>query len=350
MSRLDQAIDNLDLEAWLSEYDDVKEGGSDEIKLRNCPKCGNDKFKLYVNVEKKLWICYRCDWGRHLGDVCQLLAEVSGRNLHDVRLELAKTAVPAVSDENFMTNLQSAFGDLPDEDDGAELEEADLPGASLVGDSSTVANRVRQYAYRRGLGDADIERYELRYSARLRSYTGEYLVFPVFRRNFVVAWQGRTTGTHEPRYVSYDDIAHWLWPLSSTYYAYVARTKSAFLVEGVFDAVGMHSVGHHNALCTFGKKISKRQVALLLRLGVQEVTIAWDPEAARDVERAALYLRSMFPRVYIVDLALLGSTKLDPGDVIMDRTLTTALTSAVAHRIDVQSQDFYQWQLRRALS
>jgi hypothetical protein len=349
MSRLDEALEHIDLEGWIEQYEEVKEVSDDEIRIKNCPKCGNDKYKVYINVEKKCWICHRCSWGKFIGDICQLLAEVSGRNINDVRKELIKTVVPAATDEEFTSRLENAFED-PEEDLFVEIETTSLPGSPLSGDDGVVADRVRQYAYTRGLGDADIDRYQLRYSTRLRSYPGSFLVFPIHKNKLTVAWQGRTTGDSHPKYVSYDDIANWMWPLSPEYHAYVKMTKSAILVEGVFDAIGMHCIGQHQALCTFGKKISRRQIALLRGLGVTDVSIAWDAEAGRDIEQASMYLRSAFPRVNIVDLDVFGNSRIDPGDVVTRQELRPMLKKAVEDCIDVQSPEFYEWRLQRVLT
>lgn len=342
MSRLDQALEELDLEAWLEDHDEIKHGGGDEIRVKNCPKCGNDKFKLYVNIEKRAWICYRCDWGRHLGDVCQLMAAVSGRHVMDIRVELAKSVVPAPKGSEFESKLASMLNAKPIPVKPVTVTSVVLPGTASWG--GITSGRVLEYARRRGLTDNEITRYELRCTTRLRAYQGPYLVFPVCYETTPVGWQGRHIADKEPRYVSSDDIADWLWPVEGSVMSGVV------LCEGVFDALGIRRLGW-NGLCTFGKKISTRQVDLLRTLGVRDVTLAWDANALADIERAALKLRATFEKVYVADLSRKSGVAVepDPGDTVQNPALKDWLHACLNERIDMDSDEFYQWRLRRAL-
>ena len=76
MTQTDKALDYLDLQTWLEQYVETKTFGT-ELRIRECPVCGNDKWKLYVNLEKKLWFCQRCTWGKNSRDVCILMSKVS---------------------------------------------------------------------------------------------------------------------------------------------------------------------------------------------------------------------------------------------------------------------------------
>lgn len=93
--RLQEAAELLDLEGWLDQYVGIKHGGGHERRLEVCPKCGNDEYKLYVNVELRLWTCYVCGWGKFQRDISVLMAEVSGRSLFAIRKELLETVRPA---------------------------------------------------------------------------------------------------------------------------------------------------------------------------------------------------------------------------------------------------------------
>ena len=342
MSKLDQAIEDLDLEAWIEDYDDIKSGGTHEIRVQNCPKCGNSKYKLYVNTEKQRWICYVCDWGRGLADVCSLLAAVSGRPKGSIQLELARSVRPAPKPDDFTQKLTEAF--FPAEEPPEQVQEAILPGDdNLTGVTGT---RVRNYAYGRGLTDRDLDHYELRAASKLRKkYTGPFLVFPVFFGEIPVAWQGRRISDREPKYVSADDISDWLWPMPDDFDSH----ELVILTEGVFDAMALLRYGF-SACCTFGKKISNRQLAHLRRNRVIELAFAWDANALGDIEREARRAQGTFPKVSVVDLSRLnkvGVANPDPGECLENEELSDWLCQCVRDRIDADSSDFYHWRLQR---
>lgn len=347
MARIDEAIELLDVEGWLSQYVTTKSGGTHEVRLETCPKCHNDSFKLYVNTESRLWICYVCDWGRHLRDVCLLMAEVSGRHINDVRKELIQTVVPAHTGDLAETLTASFSDNKTAERESAilELEPVPLPGTTNW--SSVVANRVLAYAYDRGLTPQEVADYQLTASLRLRNFSGQFLVFPVIFNDVVVNWQGRRAhSNNDPKYVSGDNIADWLWPLGHQCVQTYQSTQCVTLVEGVFDAIGCWRHGIP-AVCTFGKKISQRQTALLRQLGVTTVNLAWDADARREIELASVRLRAVFT-VRVVDLseAPPGFTgKVDPGDAIVHQALGAWLLDRLASAMDVRSTEYLMWRI-----
>lgn len=341
MSKLDQALEDLDLEAWIEGYDDVKSGGTHEIRVQNCPNCGNSKYKLYVNVEKQRWICYVCDWGRHQGDVCTLLAAISGRPKGAIQIELAKSVRPAPKPDTFAAKLSEAFFP-PSQEPPEEVQEVVLPGEDSF--TGIISGRVRDYAYTRGLTDRDLEFYEFRAATKLRRYSGPFLVFPVFMQDIPVAWQGRRIVNREPKYVSSDDISDWLWPMPEDH----DSSDLIILVEGVFDALALLKYDYP-ACCTFGKKISKRQLRHLQRHRVLELAFAWDAHEVTAIEREARRARGIFPKVSAVDFRLpnkAGVKNPDPGDCLTNDKLVDWLCCCITNRIDVDSTEFYHWRLK----
>lgn len=341
MSRLDDALEDLDVEAWLEDYEEIRPGGKYEIRLQNCPKCGNDDFKLYVNTEKLVWICYVCDYGRHQGDICTLLADVAGKSKAAIQIELAQPLKPTPKPSEFLAKLHESFA-APPQGGPEPVETVILPGN--LGFMGIVSRRVREYAMRRGLTDMDLDRYQLRTATKLRNFPGPYLVFPVYFEGKPVAWQGRTIGSAEPKYVSSDDVANWLWPMPDS-------AERVTLVEGVFDAIALLRCGY-NACCTFGKKISKRQLGHLHRNHVTEIAFAWDANALTDIEREARRAQGLFPTVSIVDLSKPNDVNLtdpDPGDCLAHPQLKRWLHDCVGDPISVDSAEFFEWCLQRSL-
>jgi hypothetical protein len=357
--KLRDILEDVDLESWLDQYASLKPGGQpSERVLETCPKCLNSNYKVYVNVERHLWICHVCDWGRH-GRLIDLMSEVSGKTALQIYKELAQTVTPAPASD-FMARLQGAFA--PIEADGpAPIEMVHIPGDADF--SGIITTRVMNYAVRRGLSHADVQMYQLRAAVKLFRFTGPFLVFPVLNRGIPVAWQGRRAeGKSEPKYVSSDHIGNFLWPIDTQFSDRIAADRHVVLVEGVFDAIALWKMDVP-ALCTFGKKISEKQVVLLQQLGVKSVAIMWDADAAvtsmqkrmngprglrGEIEFSALRLKRNF-KVYVVDLSdppeFDGVSKADPGEALCHPEIVVWLQERMATAIDVDSTQFFQWRL-----
>jgi hypothetical protein len=354
MQRLRDAIELLDLEDWLHQHADCKEAGDNELRVSDCPKCGADKFKLYVNTDKKLWICYVCDWGRGLGDIVQLMSAISGKRPTELRIELLKSVKPAHKGE-----LAAKLNDIFSNEDGAvqtspleNLTVVDLPGdASFAG---ITTRRVYNYALHRGLDEALVSHLRLRAAGALYLHkrtgkpvkiSGPFLVFPVWCADTPVSWQGRRTTNESPKYVSASNVKDWLWPLTDLFFSRYASDR-IILVEGVFDAIGLLMLGHA-ALCTFGKSISDNQAALLQELRPSEVVFGWDMDAYREVAAAVDRVAFSFPRTFVTEFKYAGTEKKDPGDALVDQEVGRWVLQCLDQAMDVRSPEFFQWRLSR---
>lgn len=345
---LQDALDLLDLESWLSQYTIIKDGGGDERRLEFCPKCGDRRYKLYVNIKRHAWICYVCDWGRGCGDVVDLLTAVSNRSESSVRVELSSMVVPAPAGD-VVRKLQELFGDIdplltPDD----EIPEVDLPGTP--GFTSLSSQRVLAYAKKRGLTDEEIVRLRLRSSMRVPAKTkevlGPWLIFPVYVSGKTVAWQGRMLRDSSIKYLSSHGIKNWLWPLDPRFFK-VYTQEAVCLVEGVFDALGLLRY-NVPALCTFGKSISKAQTDILRNLQPKEVIFIWDIDAYGEMAKAVNQISYAFPRTSVVDVddpVITG--KVDPGDALIQPWVVTWLAKKISNRMDVRSPEFFQWRMKK---
>ena len=370
--KLKDAIEFMDLGGWLETYVSTKPGGGSEVRLETCPNCMNAEYKLYVNTDSKVWLCYVCDWGRYQKDVTVLMSMVSGLNLFEVRKELLQSVKPApVGDlgQLLMERFQHGTKPPPTLSPASGIE---LPGSD--GWNGITSQKVWNYLISRGLSDDEIVMYRFRTALKLRGFTGPFAVSPVFYQDRAVNYQGRRIeGDFDPKYVSYDDIADWLWPIDSLQNSLLNRVHQAFLVEGVYDAAGMRRIGLPG-LSTFGKKISERQIQLLIELGVREVYLCWDADASRttdkrlhnalrdkksrvglrgEIEQAALRLKRYF-NTKVVDLSNPPPLvcpdgrpikKPDPGEILRAPSVSDWMQTRLDKAMGVDSLEFFEWRL-----
>ena len=188
-------------------------------------------------------------------------------------------------------------------------------------------------------------------------------MFPLWRDDQTFAWQGRSTKEAEPKYVSSDDIANWVWPLDSVFREIVQKRGETTLVEGVFDSAGLWRIDEA-AHCTFGKKINGKQITLLKTMGVKKVRICWDEDATRtsekrllrglarglrgETEQAALVLRRHF-EVEVVDLSnqpkFDNVKKADPGEILRSAQVAGWIKERLKCAMSVDSPEFQTWRL-----
>lgn len=352
--RLDRAIELVDIHEWLSDYVDIKPGGGDEIRLKECPECGNDKYKLYVNTEKKLWICYVCEWGRHVRSPVQLMSKISGRSGTSIRLELLSLVPPAPSGD-ISAELMRAFDGIDEEvvEDDFDFKAVELPGTEKF--SGITSQAIREYAKTtRGLTDAEIQRFCLRPAGSLTTPKGNdvfgpFLVVPVEAGGKFVSWQGRRVSNKEPRYISAANIKDWVYPLDEEFLStYNEQGRKLYIVEGVFDAMGMSRIGLP-AVCTFGTSVSQRQLSLIRELRPEEVCFAWDMGASKQVMRTVDYVSSYFPSVRAVVVDHPSGEKVDAGDALKDKIAADWIkeSCSVENTLDVRSPEFFQWRLKK---
>lgn len=356
--KIREVLEDFDLEPWLEQYVTLKSGGQpSERTIETCPKCGNSNYKLYVNVYSNLWICHVCDWGRQ-GKLIDLLCGISGKTELEVYKEIKQTVTPAPSTD-FVDRLQIAFTSSVTEDKPLEL--VPIPGIDTF--TGIVANYVCEYVKSRGLSNDDMINYYLRMSVRLLHFSGPFVVFPILYRGAPVGWQGRSVKNTEPKYVSSSNIGNWMWPIDTKFVDRIGQEKWVVLVEGVFDAAALWRL-HVPALCTFGKKISDKQIRLLQQIGVKVVMLMWDADAAvtsiekrmrgtfglrGEIEQSAIRLQRTF-RVKVVDLSnppeFKDVDKPDPGAALVSQDVAHWLCNRMSAAIDVSSTEFFQWRMR----
>lgn len=345
----DNDINSVDLQVWLERYTEVKAVDGHEFRI-NCPRplCKNDQFKLYINMDKQKWICFRCGWGKGVRDVSYLMAEVSNRNVNDIRKEISKFVIPSLKTEDFMEKLEEKLYKKKIKIKKTVYKSIDVPGTANA--NSVVYKAVVNYAISRGLSVSEIKALDLHAAGILRGNQGPFLVFPIVHDGQVVNYQGRRiNGDFEPKYVSGPDIHDYLYPMDQIHLSIYFRSQYAVLVEGIFDALALWSIDIP-ALCTFGKKISNTQVDLLKSMGIEKLVIAWDPDAKKEIEDASLRLRNIF-NVHIADLSIDAddSTKRDPGKTLEDVSLKPWLKQVIESAFSIKSPEFFRWQLRRKL-
>jgi DNA primase len=287
-----------------------------------CPFHKEKSPSFSVNPELKLFHCFGCQAG---GDVFHFVMRVEGVEFREAALMLAKEAGVEVEER----------------DEGPREREARLRREKMLEVNWIAAafyrrkleESPRALAYLkqdRGLSDETIERFELGFApnewraladhlehkkidhrlaiqlgllgARSKDGSGYdrlrgRIVFPIMLPSGdVVGFGGRRCDwlpdqEESPKYLNSPESP--IYDKSSILYGLkeakdeIRRDRSAVLVEGYVDVIGMHQAGVPRAVASCGTALSLRHAVMLKRLAAEVVTLYDGDAAGQDAARKA---------------------------------------------------------------
>lgn len=330
MSELDEALEQLDAETVLDmrgvDYRGQHGTHGWQLNIKDCPRCGNSNWKVYIGAETGLGNCFRCDETYNLFSFIRDHEGLSNRDAAEAFVQMAREVgwMPRqkTRDVQFKAELV-----LPD-----RIELPDKNGANLQYlKDRRVDDYLTQY-FRLSYCHSGRFNYTLAGDLRYQDYSGRVII-PVFDLDGnLVSFQGRDiTGTAEKKYLF--PVGH-----SSTasvlYNAHNAIGAERICVgEGVFDVIAIKRALDEDPefrqvvpVGSFGKNFTIRdtggdQLAIVLKLikqGLKEVVFMWDGE--KDAIKAAINAALELKRYGLITrVAILPSGK-DPdeaGDAVV---------------------------------
>lgn len=325
---LKEVLDSIDIEAWCDReglrYKKVRGSSGLQLNVRTCPKCGNDKWKVYVGAESGLGNCFAGDCETKFSKWSFIQAVLGTDNRATVQ-HVKQVAM----EQGWRAPSLPAGPQLPIAQALKLPDSIELPygGRNL----KYLDNRNITGAYARYFGLRFSHRGVFMFSGhdgkpRSQDYSNRVII-PVFDlEGNLVSFQGRDiTGLAEQKY---------LFPpgFSSTgthlYNGHNAKGAQRIVMgEGAFDVAAIKiAMDEEPALRevvpvgTFGKHLSKGDVdsqlgklAQLKAMGLREVTFMWDGEtkALRDAITNALEVHKIG---IVARVATLPKDK-DPNEV-----------------------------------
>lgn len=346
---LEEAIEQIDMEGWLdAEGVDYKMGRGHsgvQINLKECPLCGHDKWKTYLNAETGLGKCFVCEQGLNKWKIINgFTPGMSGGETVNHIKSYAKT-------QGWVAKRTTTMAVNVSNDDLVIPQSIALPHDNR--NLSYLDKRNITSEYSRYFGFRFCQRGGFKYTNHhgkpaIQSYDNRVII-PVFdMQGELVSFQGRDiTGTADLKYLFPPGFASTGAHLYNGQNA-IGATRIA-IGEGAFDVAaikiaidGDMSLRDIVPVGTFGKSLSfgdeDSQMAKLMYLrdkGLKEVIFLWDGEAKAVLGaiEAALRVRSMG---LVARVAILPLDK-DPNEVpasvvqkaIWESTIITT-TSAIA--------------------
>ena len=296
------------LEEILGAY--YKSGDSEYLFY--CPRCEHHKRKLSINIEKKVFKCWVCDWsGRNLYRIVRNYGTFSLKNEW-------KKQFNQVEIENFFEKLFGEEVEQPEEHialpkEFISLANKDLPVTSLY---------PLNYLYSRGLTKADIIRWKIGYCS-----DGEYksrALIPSFglagKTNYFVA---RSYANDWKKYLNPPKSKNIVFN-----HLYIDFDEDLILVEGIFDAI----VAGQNAVPLLGSTL--RESHMIFQEIVKNDTpvyIAFDADAGRKEMQIINMLLKYDIEVYKIDISSYKDVGEMKRDVFLKKKHEAQLVDSTNH-------------------
>jgi DNA primase len=272
MRRLtEEQVGFLELTSKVSEY------------RTNCPYCSDERRHLYINTDKKLFICFRCN--------------ATGVFVPNYTTDWE-------SDTKFQLELY-----------GSDSRDSKLESIvkTLPRSAGIINTDGYMYLRQRGLSYEEIKTYGFRSATDHSGLFSKTVILPINLKpddtcDYFVC---RKYDGKEPKYI------HAPWPKDGTlFYAgdFPVVDKSLIITEGPFDAIKVARLGH--PVCALlGKIATREQIDVLSKYN--NLIIMLDPDAWTSAIKLKLQLRLASNRdgqsIIVVNL-----NQRDPGDSTED--------------------------------
>jgi DNA primase len=244
-----------------------------------CPKCNHRKPKLEINTNtnekgENPFECWVCGF--------------KGRTIKSL---LKQLQVPAEQAYEILKYVRKG-----DEIGYAPTTVVELPKEfkplAAASHTSVIANKIRNYLYKRRFTDRDFLKYNIGYCTS-GEYEGRVIIPSYNEQNQLNFFVGRTYENAYHKYrnpecskdiIIFENLVNWDKPL--------------ILVEGVFDAIAVK----RNAIPILGKTLSKSLLKKLVDSKVEDIYIALDKDAFKKALEYTEKFLNMGKRVYLVDM------------------------------------------------
>ena len=331
-----------DIVEVIASYIELKPSGGGRHKAL-CPFHTEKTPSFMVNGDNQSFFCFGCEKG---GDVFTFLQEIDGLNF--------KEALQTLADKAGIHLPEYRSGESGDNDQRKQLLKLGTFAYRLYKqliNETPQSNVGHTYLTTRKLSAQTIESFGLGYvpeawstltdAARKKGVKDDLLIasglakrsdrgslYDLFRNRLMipirdasgnyVAFGGRALGDEPAKYINSPESI--VYKKSNVLYGlYEARdalrsTKSAFLVEGYFDALRCVDVGIENAVATCGTALTPGQAKLIKRYA-DEVIVVYDGDTAGI--RAALRSISILTATGLTVRAMILPDGQDPDDYIL---------------------------------
>jgi len=276
--------ENTELVRFLEKKFGEVSQGSGGVELRiNCPFCQGNK-KLWINQEKKIVHCFKCEYGSRLNHFMQKLGE-KFEDIFNNDPILATRSWDRKFEERIEDVFKGVFLKRNDDSGVVTLPENYVPLYERLSKEDIVG--AARYLRCRGVSDSDIIKHKIGYC--IRGMYAWRIIIPVYMEGNLVYYTGRWFAQ---RQISKKYLNPAIKKNSVIFnYDSIKEGSQVVICEGMFDAMK----GGDGYIAILGKAMSTDQKRLLYRKKPSSVVVFLDPDAEDQAMNLAKELSSFFP-------------------------------------------------------
>jgi len=323
--------DATDFETVLSFYGIDYKGKGEQLTI-SCPFHNEKTPSCKVHSGKKVFNCFGCGAG---GNVLEFIVMKEHGNPKD-SADFRKGALKAVeimgdtdrmgqksrSEHSTMTKTSQTTSHNPSSQKSQNLDDSRLKENKVLEFALTPDSKHR-FLENRGLTQAQISEFGLGYQNR--GMMKNRIVFPIHNENNeLIAYSGRWVDEEVPKGEMRYKLPEGFYKSLVLYnlnrvITQFPNTKHIVIVEGFWSAIRLHTAGIPVVSC-FGTSLSNEQMALLKKVGIEQVTLLFDGDDAgrKGIENTLPSLTATF---FVKTLYLDEGIKPDSMDEQLIQTL-----------------------------
>lgn len=245
----------------------------------SCPFCGDRSTHLGVNLQSKLYSCFRCG---AKGGASKLVMALDNCSF--------SRAVNTI--ESFVLRDFSSIK----RKERIHANETMLP-SGIINDALPIHSKF--LLHRRYDADFCVRKYDIMFVGPTLDDWKFRIVIPVYQDHELVTYVARdTSGKLEIPYKN-APIEKSKIQAKHTLYGLDDVKDTAIIVEGIFDAWRIGT----GAVATFGTQYTTEQIALLAKKRLGKVFVMFDADATDKAYNLAHDLSSVVPKVEVIELA-----------------------------------------------
>jgi len=285
---------------WLEvNFGRYKTTGNPDEFIVSCPRCRgfHRTFKLYINLEKRVFFCFRCGYKGTLDRLCY--EDNLTSFFPDDKIEAKSISLDVLQD--FVDKV--AFREQKENEKEIHSIKNLLPGKPLLQyQDNSLAKAAISYCNQRGLNRTLINNYRVYYDPINLSLSTR-IIFPWYEKDKLVFWIARSflpdcQLSPDYLYPSSEDFPegrkHLLYGIDD-----LEEQSTIQICEGVFDKIALG----RNAVALGGKTMNSTQIYKLLAKKPNKIEIWLDSDAYLAGMKIRLQiLRTGFSTVEVIKL------------------------------------------------
>ena len=374
---IDEIRGRVDIVAVIGRHMELKRSG--RTWKGCCVFHGERTPSFHVYPEDKHFKCYGCG---EYGDVFKFLQKLQGKEFPEVVRALAQEVGVTIPERE----EDSAEQRRRREERSEVLAACDVAARYFAARlASRFGEEARSYLASRGFADETVKLFRLGVASddwddltarlgpkgvsaaalekaglvaqrddgrRYDRFTGRLMIPIAAMDGEVIGFGGRVLpGAPEKRAKYINSPESVLYKKSRVLYGidlareHVRRTRSAVLVEGYFDVIGLHQAGVRNAVAVCGTALTPEHVDLLRRIDCRTLTFLFDGDAA-GVAAATKAAVALVPSGIQGKVALLpaDSGKVDPDEFARTQGL------AATEKLIAEAKNLIEYLIDRAVA